>query len=159
VVEQPHLPKALGSAAFDTDGVATYSKPFVDRGTVASYVLGAYSARKLGLKTTANAGGVHNVVVEGPRRPVADLLAEMQRGLIVTELMGQGVNMVTGDYSRGVAGFWVENGAIAHPVDEVTIAANLRHMLAGIAGLGDDVDRRRNIHTGSVLIDGMTAAA
>jgi PmbA protein len=159
LVEQPHLPKALGSAAFDADGVATFSKPFIDAGIVTNYVLGTYSARKLGMKTTGNAGGVHNLVVEGPKRGVDSLLRDMATGLVVTELMGQGVNMVTGDYSRGVAGFWVENGAIAHPVDEITIAANLSQMLSGIAALGDDIDRRRNIHTGSVLIESMTVAA
>jgi PmbA protein len=159
VVEQPHLRKALGSAAFDADGVATYGKPFIDDGTVANYVLGTYSARKLKMRTTANAGGVHNLVIEGRVRPVEELLREMGRGLLVTELMGQGVNMVTGDYSRGIAGFWIENGTIAHPVDEVTIAANLKQMLAGIVGLGDDVDRRRNIHTGSILVESMTVAA
>jgi PmbA protein len=159
VVERPHLRKALASAAFDADGVATYSKAFIERGAVASYVLGTYSARKLGMRTTANAGGVHNLVIDGQVKPVDELLREMGTGIIVTELMGQGVNMVTGDYSRGVAGYFVQDGSIVHAIDEVTIASNLKQMLRGIVGLGDDIDRRRGIHTGSVLLEAMTVAA
>ncbi len=125
---------------------------------VASYVLGNYSAQRLGMTTTANSGGVHNVWVEGPRRPFADLVKEIKEGLLVTELIGQGVNIVTGDYSRGAAGFWISNGEIVHPVDEITIAGQLADMYGALVGLGDDPDRRGNIVTGSLLIDGMTVA-
>ncbi len=156
--ERPHLPKALGSAAFDADGVATAEKCIVDGGTVASYVLSTYSARKLGMTPTGNAGGVHNVDVEGPQTPVAELRQRMGTGLMVTELMGQGVNGVTGDYSRGAAGFWVENGEIAYPVAEVTIAGNLKALYQGIVALGDDVDARNNIRAPSVLVDGFVLA-
>jgi len=159
VIERPLLPRGPGSAAFDGDGVATYEKAFVDRGRVASYVLGEYSARRLGLTTTANAGGVHNVWLDGPRTPIADLLAGIREGLLVTELIGQGVNIVTGDYSRGAAGYWISNGAIVYPVDEITIAGQLSEMLGAIAAVGDDPDRRGNVVTGSILVDGMTVAA
>jgi PmbA protein len=157
--EQPHLPGAMGSAAFDADGVATWRKPFIEGGVVRHYVLSGYSGRRLGMATTGNAGGVHNLIVQGPQQPFAALLREMGTGLLVTELMGQGVNLVTGDYSRGVGGFWVEGGEIAYPVQEVTIAANLKDMIQGIVGLGDDVDWQANTVTGSVLIDAMTVAA
>jgi PmbA protein len=113
----------------------------------------------LGLETTGNAGGVHNLDLEGPKRPRQELLAEMGRGLLVTELMGQGINLVTGDYSRGAAGFWVENGEIAYPVQELTIASNLAQMYLGIVGCGDDLDRRGNLLTGSILVDEMTIAS
>jgi PmbA protein len=159
VLERPHLRRALASAAFDADGVATYDKAIVENGVVASYLLGTYSARRLGLESTANSGGTHNVLLTGDAVPPEALLARMGRGLLVTELMGQGVNLVTGDYSRGVAGFWIEGGAIAHPVDEATIAGNLNDMLAGVIGLGTDVDLRGGIRTGSVLLDAMTVAA
>jgi len=159
VIERPLLPRGPGSAAFDGDGVATYEKAFVDRGRVASYVLGEYSARRLGMPTTANAGGVHNVWLDGPRTPMADLIGGIREGLLVTELIGQGVNIVTGDYSRGAAGYWISNGAIAHAVDEITIAGQLAEMLGAIVAVGDDPDRRGNVVTGSILIDGMTVAA
>jgi len=159
VVERPHIPRALASAAFDADGVATSDKAIVDDGVVASYLLGSYSARRLKMRSTANAGGTHNVLLEGVSRAPEELLRTMGRGLVVTELMGQGVNLLTGDYSRGVAGFWVEGGEIVHPVDETTIASNLRDMFAGIAASGSDVDLRGGIRTGSVLIDAMTLAA
>lgn len=158
VIERPLLPRGPGSAAFDGDGVATFEKAFVDRGTVASYVLGNYSAQRLGMTTTANSGGVHNVWVEGPRQPFADLVKSMNEGVLVTELIGQGVNIVTGDYSRGAAGFWISNGEIVHPVDEITIAGQLADMYGSLVGLGDDPDRRGNVVTGSLLIDGMTVA-
>ncbi len=157
--EQPLLPGAMGSAAFDADGVATYNKQFVADGLISSYVLGTYSARRLGLQTTANAGGVHNLELVGPRQSQAQLLQQMGRGLLVTELMGQGVNPVTGDYSRGMAGFWVEDGEIQHAVDELTIAGNLAEMYPGILGLGDDLDLSANIRTGSILLGEMTVAA
>ena len=156
--EDPYLPRAMGSAAFDGDGVATRAQPFVERGVVTSYVLGSYSARRLGLATSANSGGVHNLHVDGRRLGFDELLREMGSGLYVTELMGQGVNLLTGDYSRGAAGFWVEDGEIRHPVEEITIAGNLRDMLRHIVALGDDVDVRGNIRCGSLLLEEMTVA-
>jgi len=156
--ERPHLRKALSSAAFDSEGVATRDREIVDRGVLNGYVLSTYSARKLGLKTTGNAGGVHNLIVAPGSEDFAGLLRRMDRGLVVTELMGQGVNGVTGDYSRGAAGFWVENGAIAYPVHEITIAGNLREMFQQVVAVGNDVDPRGGIRTGSVLIEQMTIA-
>lgn len=156
--ERPHLPRALGSAAFDGDGLATYAKPFVEKGELVSYVLGTYSGRKLGLPSTANSGGVHNLFVTHGDEDQQALLRRMGRGLLVTELMGQGLNLVTGDYSRGAAGFWVENGEIQFPVQEVTIAGNLRDMFRQIVAVGRDLERRGNICTGSVLIEKMTVA-
>ena len=158
LTERPHLPKGLGSANFDGDGVATRNKSFVDQGKVASYVLGTYSARKLGLTSTGNAGGVYNLDVDAPQTPYADLLKQIPQGLLVTELMGQGVNGVTGDYSRGAAGFWIENGEIQYPVAEVTIAGNLKDMYEQLAAVGDDVDYRGNVRAPSVLIEAMTVA-
>jgi PmbA protein len=132
----------------------------VSAGVLQGYVLGSYSARKLGLKTTGNAGGVHNLIVasKSAALPLAELLARLRTGLLITELMGQGVNGVTGDYSRGASGFWVEEGAIAYPVHEITVAGNLRTMYQQILALGADVDRRGGLHTGSVLIEDMTIA-
>lgn len=158
LVEEPHLPARMGSAGFDGDGVATWSKPFVAGGRVEHYVLSAYSACRLGMRTTGNAGGVFNLAVRGHTRPAAELVSGMGRGVLVTELMGQGVNAVTGDYSRGAAGFWVENGAIAYPVDGITIAANLRDMIRAVEAIGDDVDERGNIRAPSILIGSMTVA-
>ena len=158
LIERPHLPGRIGSAAFDGDGVATAEKAFLQNGVVQHYVLSAYSARRLGLAPTGNADGVHNLHVLGEARPVPALLATMGQGLVVTELMGQGVNGVTGDYSRGAAGFWVENGEIAWPVDEITIAGNLRDMLNDIVALGDDPDTRGNLWSPSILIGGMMVA-
>jgi PmbA protein len=156
--ECPHLKKGLGSAAYDNEGVATQDRVLVSDGTLQSYVLGSYSARKLGMQTTGNAGGVHNLQVK-PTGPDFDgLLAEMQQGLLVTELMGQGINIVTGDYSRGAAGYWIENGEIQFPVEEITIAGNLRDMFQQVVQVADDVDMRGNIQTGSVLIENMTLA-
>ena len=156
--ERPHLPRALGSAVFDGDGLATYAKPFVEKGELVSYVLGTYSGRKLGLPSTANSGGVHNLFVTHGDEDQQALIRRMGRGLLVTELMGQGLNLVTGDYSRGAAGFWVENGEIQFPVQEVTIAGNLRDMFRQIVAVGRDLERRGNICTGSVLIEKMTVA-
>ena len=156
--ERPHIPRALGSAAFDGDGLATYAKPFVDKGELVSYLLGTYSGRKLGLPSTANAGGVHNLFVSHGIEDQAALIRRMGRGLLVTELMGHGLNMVTGDYSRGAAGFWVENGEIQHAVQEVTIAGNMKDMFQQIVAIGSDLETRSNIHTGSVLIERMTVA-
>ncbi|MGK4343928.1 metalloprotease PmbA [Ectopseudomonas oleovorans] len=156
--ERPHLPRALGSATFDGDGLATYAKPFVEKGELVSYVLGTYSGRKLGLPSTANSGGVHNLFVTHGDEDQQALIRRMGRGLLVTELMGQGLNLVTGDYSRGAAGFWVENGEIQFPVQEVTIAGNLRDMFRQVVAVGCDLERRGNICTGSVLIEKMTVA-
>ncbi|MDH4611215.1 metalloprotease PmbA [Pseudomonas sp. BN102] len=156
--ERPHIPRAMASATFDNDGLATYAKPFVEKGELVSYILGTYSGRKLGLPSTANAGGVHNLFVSHGQEDQAALLRRMGRGLLVTELMGQGLNMVTGDYSRGAAGYWVENGEIQFPVQEVTIAGNLKDMFRQILAVGSDLELRGNIRTGSVLIEKMTVA-
>ncbi|WP_443190168.1 metalloprotease PmbA [Pseudomonas indica] len=156
--ERPHIPRALGSATFDGDGLATYAKSFVEQGELLSYVLSTYSGRKLNMPSTANAGGVHNLFVSHGDEDQAALIRRMDRGLFVTELMGQGLNLVTGDYSRGAAGYWVENGEIQFPVQEVTIAGNLRDMFLGIAAVGKDLERRSSISTGSVLIERMTVA-
>jgi PmbA protein len=158
ISERPHIPKALGSSPFDSEGVATRDRELIDAGVLGGYVLSTYSARKLGLKTTGNAGGVHNLLVASGTEDFDALLRRMDRGLVVTELMGQGINGVTGDYSRGAAGFWVENGAIAYPVHEITIAGNLRDMYRQIVAVGSDVDARGGIRTGSVLIEKMTIA-
>lgn len=158
MVEQPHLKRALGSAPFDNDGVATSDRELVVDGVLTGYVLDAYSARKLGLETTGNAGGVHNLEVLGGSGDFASMLARLGTGLLVTELMGQGVNTVTGDYSRGAAGFWVEGGEIAYPVHEITIAGQLRDMYAGIVAVGGDIDLRGGIRTGSILVGEMTIA-
>ncbi|MNO78984.1 peptidase PmbA [compost metagenome] len=156
--ERPLLRGALGSAAFDNDGLATYAKSFVESGNLVSYVLGTYSGRKLGMPSTANSGGMHNLFVTHGEEDQGALLRRMGRGLLVTELMGQGVNLVTGDYSRGAGGYWVENGEIQFPVQEVTIAANLRDLFAGIVAIGNDVETRGNLHTGSVLVERMMVA-
>jgi PmbA protein len=158
LIERPHLPGALGSAPFDGEGVATRDRDLVTAGVLGGYLLDSYSARKLGLVTTGNAGGVHNLVVQGDMLDPKSLLRKLGSGLLVTEMMGQGVNPVTGDYSRGAAGFWIENGEIARPVHEITVAGNLRDMYLGIVAQGDDVDRRGAIHCGSLLIDQMTIA-
>lgn len=156
--ERPHLVGAMGSSAFDGDGLATYAKPFVENGDLVSYILSTYSGRKLGLPSTANAGGVHNLFVSHGTEDQAALIRRMGRGLLVTELMGSGLNMVTGDYSRGAAGFWVENGEIQFPVQEVTIAGNMREMFKQIVAVGSDLELRSNIRTGSVLIEKMMVA-
>jgi PmbA protein len=156
--ERPHLMRAMGSSAFDSDGLATYAKPFVENGDLVSYILSTYSGRKLGMPSTANAGGVHNLFVSHGSEDQAALIRRMGRGLLVTELMGSGLNMVTGDYSRGAAGFWVENGEIQFPVQEVTIAGNMRDMFKQIVAVGSDLEMRSNIRTGSVLIEKMMVA-
>lgn len=156
--EQPHLKGALGSAAFDNEGVATAPRDIVRDGVLQGYVLDSYSARKLKMQTTGNAGGVHNLTIEPGKLNRRELLKQMGTGLFVTELIGFGVNTVTGDYSRGAAGFWVENGEIAYPVEEITIAGNMRDMFRSIAAVGNDVDARGNIRTGSILIDNLTIA-
>ena len=156
--EQPHLRGALASAAFDGEGVATAARDLVTGGVLQGYVLDSYSARKLGVPTTGNAGGVHNLTVDAGSKSFEELLAEMGAGLVITELLGMGINIVTGDYSRGAAGFWVEGGEIAYPVEEITIAGNLADMFLGIREVGADVDTRAGIRTGSLLIDRMAIA-
>ena len=156
--EEPHLPRARGSAPFDNEGVATEARDLVTAGVLQGYFLGSYSARKLGLATTGNAGGAHNLVISPGTLDLDGLCRRMNRGLLITEQLGQGVNMVTGDYSRGAAGFWIEDGAIAYPVEEITIAGNLKQMFRDIVAVGRDVDRRGSRHTGSILIANMTVA-
>jgi PmbA protein len=158
IAERPHLKRALGSAPFDGEGCATRDRELVADGVVGGYVLNTYAARKLGLKTTGNAGGVHNLIVKSGADGYAELLKKMGRGLVVTELMGQGVNMVTGDYSRGASGFWVENGVVQYPVNELTIAGNLKDMYSHLVAVGSDVDARGSIRTGSILLEEMTIA-
>ncbi len=158
--ERPHIPRALASSPFDQEGAATRDRDLVRAGVLEGYVLGSYSARRLGLKTTGNAGGIHNLLVTATPGGLGQeqFLQRLGTGLLVTELMGQGVNGVTGDYSRGASGFWVENGVIAYPVHEITIAGNLRSMYRDIIALGNDLDTRGGIRTGSVLIGEMTIA-
>lgn len=158
IFERPHIPKGLASAAFDGEGVATSDRDLVTDGVLDGYVLDSYAARKLGLETTANAGGIHNLIVSPGSSDFESMLKAMGTGFLIRELIGQGVNVVTGDYSRGAAGFWVENGEIQYPVDEITIAGNLKEMFAGIAEVGTDVDLRGGIRTGSILIGSMTIA-
>lgn len=158
LIERPHLVRGHRSAAFDAEGVATRESPLVRDGVLERYVLGSYSARKLGLQSTANAGGIHNLEISTGADDLDALIRGMGRGLLVTGLMGQGVNTITGDYSRGAAGFWVENGEIAYPVDEATIAGNLKDMLLGIEAVGADVDTRSHVRTGSILVGQMMVA-
>lgn len=158
LVERPHLRKGLASAPFDDDGVATRDRDVVANGVLQGYFLGVYSARKLGLVTTANSGGSHNLILQPGEEGFEALLKRMGRGLLVTELLGQGVNYVTGDYSRGAAGYWVENGEIAFPVEEITIAGNLRQMFRDIVAVGSDVMVRGGKQTGSILLGNMMVA-
>jgi PmbA protein len=158
VSEHPFMPRGPASATFDAEGVATRERNIVENGRLTGYVLGSYSARRLGLETTGNAGGVHNLLLEPGRFSASELMQQMGTGLLVTEVMGQGVSIVTGDYSRGAAGFWVENGEIQFPVDEVTIAGNLKDMFLNIEAAGTDVDDRSGIQTGSILLGKMTIA-
>ncbi|MHB8255568.1 MAG: metalloprotease PmbA [Acidiferrobacter sp.] len=156
--EEPHRKKGMGSSAFDGEGVETKYQDLVTDGVLRRYCLDSYSARKLKLVTTANAGGVHNLMIKPGTEDLQGLLRQMGRGLFVTELIGFGINSVTGDYSRGAAGFWVENGELAYPVEEITIASNLRDMYKGLVAIGSDVDLRHNICTGSLLLERMTVA-
>ena len=156
--ERPRLLRGLGSALFDGEGVATRPNVIIKDGILQQYVLSSYSARKLGLKTTANQGGVFNLTVDATAGDLADVLKQMDTGLFVTELMGQGVNILTGDYSRGASGFWVEKGEIQYPVEEITIAGNLKHMFQHIAAIGTDVNPNSATHCGSILIDEMMIA-
>ena len=158
IVENPHLKKGLASSPFDNEGVATQARQLVKEGVLQGYVLGSYSARKLGMKTTGNAGGNHNLIVQSGANDFSGMLKQMGTGLLVTELLGTGVNMVTGDYSRGAAGFWVENGVIIHPVEEITIASNMADMLKMIVGIGTDVVIQGSKQVGSILIERMTVA-
>ena len=158
IYEEPHLPRGLSSAPFDGEGVATAAKDFVSGGVLRSYVLDTYSGCRLGMPTTGNAGGVRNLHIEMGPLDLPGLLREMGTGLLVTELMGSGINPVTGDYSRGAAGFWVEGGEIAFPVEEITIAGNLKRMYQGLVAVGNDCDFPGSTRTGSWLIDEMTIA-
>ncbi|EKE71495.1 metalloprotease PmbA [Gallaecimonas xiamenensis] len=158
ISEDPHVLGGLASTPFDSEGVRTVKRNIIDGGVLQTYLLTSYSGRRLGMQTTGHAGGIHNWYVKGNGDDFAAMVKRLDRGLIVTELMGQGINMVTGDYSRGAGGFWVENGQIQYPVSEITIAGNLKDMLMGISAIGSDEERRGGIHTGSVLIDRMTIA-
>ena len=158
IIENPHLKKGLASSPFDNEGVATQVRQLVENGVLQGYVLGSYSARKLGMQTTGNAGGNHNLIVQSGSNDFSGMLKQMGTGLLVTELLGSGVNMVTGDYSRGAAGFWVENGVIIHPVEEITIASNMVDMLKMIVGIGTDVVIQGSKQVGSILIERMTVA-
>ena len=156
--EQPYILKGLGSAAFDGDGVTTKARDLVKNGILKSYVLDSYSARKLNMKTTGNAGGVRNLTIDSGTLDFKSMLKAMDTGILVTETMGMGVNIITGDYSQGAAGFWVENGEIQYPIDEFTIASNLRDMFMGIQAVGNDIEARGSMRTGSVWIDNMMVA-
>ncbi|HIP95482.1 MAG TPA: metalloprotease PmbA [Leucothrix sp.] len=156
--EQPHLQQAFGSRYFDREGVATKDRDIVTDGIVQNYIMSSYSARQLGLKTTANSGGTHNLTLDSTGQNFEELLKMLGTGFLVTELIGSGVNSMTGDYSRGAAGFWVENGEIQFPVEEVTVAGNLKDMFKNIVAVGTDVDYRGGTRTGSILIEGLTIA-
>ena len=158
IVERAHLKQGLGSAPFDNEGVATVDRDVIKDGVLQGYFLSSYSARKLGMQTTGNAGGKHNLIIQSGALDFAALLKYMGRGLVVTELLGQGVNAITGDYSRGAAGFWVENGEIQYPVEEITIAGNLKQMFKQIVAVGNDVVVRGARQTGSIMIENMTIA-
>lgn len=158
IQEDPFIRKGLASAAFDNEGVATRARTLVQDGVLQGYLLSSYSARKLGMQSTGNAGGNHNLIVRSTGEDFAGLLRRMDTGLLVTELLGHGLNMVTGDYSRGAAGFWVERGVIQHPVEEITIAGNLREMLNQIVAIGSDVLVQGSKQVGSILIERMTVA-
>jgi PmbA protein len=158
LTERPHLLRGAGSAAFDSEGVATRERNIVEQGVLQGYALSTYSARRLGLQTTANAGGVRNLLLQPGGEGSGELLSATHRGFYVTELMGQGVSLVTGDYSRGAVGFLVDNGQLGQPVEEVTIAGNLRDMYRDLDAAGTDLDTRGNVHTGTVRIRAMTIA-
>lgn len=158
ISERPFLERGFGSSCFDSEGVATRERELIDQGVLTGYVLASYSARRLGLQTTGNGGGVHNLILKPGSDDFDALVTGMDKGLIVTEVMGQGVNLVTGDYSRGASGYWVENGEIQYPVSEITVAGNLRQMFQQIEALGSDMDERSNIRNGSILVGQMTIA-
>lgn len=158
IQEQPFLAKSLGSAPFDDDGVRTRANVFIENGILSNYALGTYSARKLKMQSTGNAGGVHNLIINTGKLDLQGLIKKMGRGLLVTEFLGSGVNLMTGDYSRGVCGLWIENGEIQFPVEEITIAGKLQDMYANLVDIGCDVDKRGNIQTGSILLNEMSVA-
>ena len=158
ITEDPHVKKGVASSPFDSEGVATHARQLVENGVLQGYMLSSYSARKLGMQSTGNAGGSHNLIVQSTGQNFAELLQFMGTGLLVTEVLGHGLNMVTGDYSRGAAGFWVENGVIAYPVEEITIAGNMKDMLNQITAIGSDVIKNSSKLTGSILIEQMTVA-
>ncbi|PJD92477.1 MAG: metalloprotease PmbA [Legionella sp.] len=158
IYEQPHLPGGLGSAPFDGEGVLTRPNLIVEEGRVLQYVMGSYSARKMGLVTTANSDGVHNLTIDSNAQALDDVLKTMGTGLLVTELMGQGVNILTGNYSRGASGYWVEDGEIQYPVDQITIAGNLKEMFRQIIAVGNDLNPNSATRCGSVLIESMMIA-
>lgn len=158
LTETPHLKRGLASAPFDSEGVKTTAHDIVKEGILENYVLSSYSARKLGLKTTGNCGGLHNLMVKHGDLNQSQLIKKMDRGLLITELLGHGLNLVTGDYSRGAAGFWIENGEIQYPVHEITVAGNLKDMFLNLIAIGNDLEKRSSILTGSILLDRMTIA-
>jgi PmbA protein len=158
IAERPHILKGLASSPFDSEGVKTFDREIIQGGELQTYLLASYAARKMNMTPTGHAGGIHNWLVEQTHNDLIALLKTMGTGLLVTELMGQGVNTVTGDYSRGAAGFWVENGEIQYPVSEITIAGNLKDMFKGISAIGGDIERRGGIQTGSILIEQMQIA-
>lgn len=158
LTQKPHVPRWLGSAPFDQDGLPTIERNIVEAGVVQNYLLSTYSARQLGMESTGNSGGIFNILLNSTGGSHKEMLAQMGTGLLVTSLMGSGVNPTTGDYSRGASGFWVENGEIQYPVHEITIAGNLKDMFQQIVAIGDDVDARHVIRTGSVLIEQMSVA-
>lgn len=158
IVEDPFLKRGMASSAFDAEGVACVRRELIKDGVLGGYLLGSYSARKLGLQSTGNAGGSHNLLVAPTAGGFTDMLARLGTGLLVTELLGQGVNGITGDYSRGAAGFWVENGEIAYPVEEITIAGNLKQMYQQIVAIGSDIETRGSKRVGSILLERMTVA-
>src|SRR5258706_1501527 len=158
ITDDPHIPRGLASSPFDEEGVASIRRKVVEAGVIQGYFLSSYAARKLGMKSTGNAGGNYNLLLKDTGQDFAQLLKKMDHGLLVTEMLGQGINMVTGDYSRGAAGFWIENGAIAYPVQEITIAGNLKDMFRNIVAVGNDIMKRGSKQCGSVLIERMTVA-
>jgi PmbA protein len=159
IEEDPFLLRGDASSMFDDEGVATHSRLLVDQGMINGYLLSSYSARKLGMQSTGNAGGAHNLIVKTGNQNLKDLIRTMHKGLLVTELLGHGLNMVTGDYSRGAAGYWIEDGMIAYPVEEITIAGNMKDMLKQIAAIGNDIYKNGSKHTGSILIETMSIAS
>ncbi|GAA04947.1 metalloprotease PmbA [Photobacterium leiognathi] len=158
ISERPHILRGMASTPFDSEGLATYDREIIQDGVLQTYLLTSYAARKMNMQPTGHAGGIHNWMVKSTGESFEQMLKKMDRGLLVTELMGQGVNIVTGDYSRGAAGFWVENGQIQFPVSEITIAGNLKDMMQNIVAIGNDTETRSQILTGSMLLDSMKIA-
>ncbi len=158
IYENPHLLKKIGSSSFDQDGLATRKKDFINEGILTNYLLSTYSARRLNMTSTANSGGVSNVFIKPNTESQQDIISNLKTGILVTELMGSSVNLVNGTYSRAASGFWIENGEIQYPISEVTIAGNLRDMFQNITAVGNDIDQRNSIISGSILIENMTLA-